>query len=174
MLTSTSKSIQPQWYVVKTKARKESVAYEQLTRQNFVCFYPQLLVRRKRNGRYIRVVEALFKNYLFVNLDLSLHNIAPIRSTRGVHGLVRFGGNLTPVPEAIIRSLESRVDTDQILLTDVEQFRRGQKVSIELGSFAGLEAIFCEPKGENRALLLINLRGRLQCVEVALENVALS
>jgi len=172
-LSSAPVNIKSQWYVVKTKTRQEHVALEQLTRQQFVCFYPRLMVRRKRNGRYIHLVEALFKNYLFVNLDLALHNIAPIRSTRGVQGLVRFGGNLIPVPSAIIRALKSRVDENEMLLSNGEHFTNGQKVVLELGSFAGLDAIFCEPKGENRALLLINLLGRLQHIDVPMDTVAL-
>jgi len=174
MTVTESLDIEPQWYVVRTKVRQEHEALNQLSRQNFVCFYPRMLVRRKRNHRYVHMVEAMFKNYLFVKLDLSLHNIAPIRSTRGVQGLVRFGGKLVPVPAAIIRALKSRVDENQIYINDAEQFNRGQKVVLELGSFAGLEAIFCESKGENRALLLINLLGRMQQIEVSMDNIAIS
>ena len=161
-----------QWYVVKSKTRKESVALEQLSRQNFVCFYPRMMVRRKRGSRYVRVVEALFKNYLFIKLDLSQQDISPIRSTRGVQELVRFGNKLVPVPPAIIASIKSRVDENEILTIDAAHFRCGQKVTIEMGSFAGLEAIYCEPKGENRALLLINLLGRMQRVVVPMDTVA--
>jgi transcriptional antiterminator RfaH len=165
-------SLNPQWYVVKTKARQESQALEQLRRQQFCCFFPRLRVRRKRNGRYRHVVEALFKSYLFVQLDTSIQDCSPIRSTRGVQDLVRFGNQLIPVPPSIIRALQKRVDEDQVLAASTSQFKPGQKVSLELGSFAGLEAIFCEPKGEDRAILFINLLGRMQHIEVPVDIVA--
>jgi len=160
------------WYVVKAKVRQEPVALEQLTRQNFDCFYPRIMARRKRNGRYVRIEEALFKNYLFIQLDVNMQNIAPIRFTRGVHGLVHFGGHLIPVPGSIIQAIMSRVDENDLLLNDATRFSRGQKVSLELGDFAGLEAIFDEPKGENRALLLINILGRWQRVDVPMNALA--
>lgn len=169
----TEKSgLNPQWYVVKTKPRQEIQALEQLSRQQFCCFFPRLRVRRKRNGRYRHMLEALFKNYLFVQLDVGIQDCSPIRSTRGVQDLVRFGNQLIPVPPAVIKALQARVDDDDIVVCSSTQFKSGQKVSIELGSFAGLEAIFCEPKGEDRAILFINLLGRMQHIEVPVDIVA--
>ena len=171
MLSSTS-SVNSRWYVVKTKPRQESLALQHLQRQSFECFYPRIAVRRKRSGRYTRVIEALFKNYLFINVDVAHHDISPIRSTRGVQGMVKFGSKMVPVPNEIIGTLKSRVDDEQVYIANGDCFQQGQKVTIEIGELAGLEAIFCEPKGEDRALLFINFLGRLQQVEVPMEVVA--
>lgn len=171
-MQTENSGLNPQWYVVKTKPRQETQALEQLRRQQFCCFFPRMRVRRKRNGRYRHLLEALFKNYLFVQLDIGFQDCSPIRSTRGVQDLVRFGTQLIPVPPSIIQALQARVDENGVAICSAAQFKPGQKVNIELGSFAGLEAIFCEPKGEDRAILFINLLGHMQRIEVPVDIVA--
>jgi transcriptional antiterminator RfaH len=58
------------------------------------------------------------------------------------------------VPSAVIEALET--DVPQILL-DPETPQSGDEVVITEGTFEGLRAIFAEPDGETRSILLLNL-----------------
>ena len=68
----------------------ERQALENLNRQGFGHPPATDQARTPPPRRWQGTVEPLFPGYLFVQLDLGRQNTAPIRSTRGVIGMVRF------------------------------------------------------------------------------------
>lgn len=155
-----------EWYAVQSKPRQESVAVENLERQGFSCFLPRVRLWKRRRGKRYLTSEALFPRYLFVHVDLEAESTAPIRSTRGVSGLVKFGLHPVAVPEIIIDSIMSRADEDGVCSEIDNQFSAGQRVQIEEGPFDGLEAIFVERNGEQRAIVLLQLLGGERRIEL--------
>ena len=148
------------WYTVHTKARQERLAAEHLDRQHYRSYLPLVRQHRRRRGVWQQVTEPLFPGYLFVRLDPERDNTAPIRSTRGVIGLVRFGGRIPPVPDGLIEQLlATRTDPDGALSQE-HLFQAGDRVEIASGPLAGLHAIFLAPTGQQRARLLLDLLGR--------------
>ena len=87
----TDKASAASWYVVATKLRQETVALQNLKRQSYEVFLPQITLRKRRRGKWQEVIEPLFPGYLFVALEAGVDDAAPIRSTLGCVGLVRFG-----------------------------------------------------------------------------------
>lgn len=160
------------WYVIQTKPRLESQAQENLSRQGFEVYLPRCRVRRRRRGRWITTVEPLFPRYLFLNVDLDITNTAMVRSTRGAVGFVRFGGEPCAVSREVIDALFSRADAETGL-HDIgqHQFKAGDCVMVVDGPFAGIDAVFVVDNGEERVVLLLNLLGRTNKVEVAREAV---
>ena len=79
------------WYAVQSKPRQKRVALENLLRQHYAAYLRQCAQRKLTRGRHHSVTAPLFPGYLFVELDLDQDNTAPIRSTIGCTGLVRFG-----------------------------------------------------------------------------------
>lgn len=160
------------WYVVFTKPRREPVATENLERQGFEVYFPRLRVNCLRRNRRVEVVEPLFPRYLFIHLALSVDNLAPIRSTKGVCSLVHFGEQPTAVPEEIIYGLYSTADPQSgIHLPKPRSLRSGERVVILDGPMAGLEAIFDAPSGKERAILLLDLLGKSTRVSVPYDSV---
>jgi len=153
-----------QWYCVLTKPRREQEAEEQLRRQDFQVFLPRIRQSCRRGGRWREVVEALFPRYLFVCVDLEQQSVGPIRSTRGVAGLVRFGQDLKPVPAPIIEALRQQVALGGGCITRIHHFRHGDAVTIAEGALAGLQAIFQAETGADRVLVLLELLGRANTV----------
>ena len=102
----TNPSTQRQWYVVYTKARQEDVALENLQRQGFEAYLPRWKVTKRKQSLLSSLIEPFFPRYLFIHMARSQDNWAPIRSTRGVCGLVRFGGSPNPVPDDFIKMLK--------------------------------------------------------------------
>lgn len=156
------------WYLVQTKPGQDQRAEQHLANQGYELLRP-MARRRKRHGRRWRTVtEALFPRYLFIHLDDEAENWAPIRSTRGVTGLVRFGMFPTPVPSEIIDGLKSRMEpeTGCVDLTGVTDFRAGERVRLTEGPFEGLEAIFLARKAEERVMVLLEVMQRQQRIAV--------
>lgn len=156
-----------QWFAVQSKPRQESTAKEQLQRQGYAVYLPMMTVRKRRRAAWIRSVEPLFLRYLFVNANISEQSLAPIRSTVGVSGLVRFGNVLRPVPDAVVHYLQqAEAAQSAVPGEDSWPFRAGDKVAVLEGPFAGLTAVFEGAEPEARAMILIELLGRQNTVEV--------
>ena len=77
------------WYAIQTKPRQEAIAQLHLQRQRFETYLPQILLRKCKRDKWTKIVEPLFPRYLFIHIDPDENNLAPVRSTRGVTGLVQ-------------------------------------------------------------------------------------
>jgi transcriptional antiterminator RfaH len=121
---------------------------------------------QRRTERKPRI-EPLFPRYLFLNAVPDQQSLGPVRSTRGVCSLVRFGMQLATLPERVIETISRRRDPSTGLVQlDPAPTRPGDKVKVFDGPLAGLEGIFKERKGEQRALLLAKLLGAEATLEV--------
>ncbi|PCJ18121.1 MAG: transcription/translation regulatory transformer protein RfaH [SAR86 cluster bacterium] len=158
---STQAHVSPnrQWYVLYAKARQESLAQENLERQGFKVYLPKIAITRRRKGVLSSIIEPFFPRYLFVEFDRSCDNWAPIRSTRGVCGLVRFEGVPKAVPSALIDSLRSNEDSQKLQSVRNHSWDKGERVEIEQGPFTGYHCIFQAEKGKSRVSVLLNLIG---------------
>lgn len=157
------------WYLIHCKPRQDERAEEHLTRQGYACYRPRLQRERLVRGRRQSVVESLFPGYLFIQLNAD-SNWSPLRSTRGVNRLVRFGDYPLQVPSSLIDSLQERTPSEpqpqpQPLL------QPGDRVRIVDGSFAELEAIFLSMDGEERVVLLMKLLNREHRLSLPLTSV---
>lgn len=138
-----------------------------LERQQFDCFLPMAInPYQRRTGRRMRI-EPLFPRYLFLHAVPDQQSLGPVRSTRGVVKLVRFGIQLAEVPERVIQAVRERCDPDSGLVRlDPVQVRPGERVRVFDGPLAGAEGLFEASRGELRAQVLINMMGRQTRVEV--------
>jgi transcriptional antiterminator RfaH len=151
------------WLLAYTKPRQERVAEEHLGRQGYEVLCPQICIQKLRNRRWTWVEEPLFPRYLFVGAGEGV-SWAPVRSTVGVASLVRFGGQVAPVPEDLVGTLRTSAAHPQ---HHRPIYQQGQKVRIVAGPFATLEGVFVMAEGDERASVLLDLLGRQSRVRVA-------
>ena len=159
------------WYLIHTKPKQESIAKDNLERQNYSVYLPMVIVRRKRRGRYIRVVDALFPRYLFIHLDDSTDDWAPIRSTTGVSELVRFGIIPAKISEDLVAAIKIRGNDEGIHELQASDFEEGQRVRIAEGPFEGYEAIFKAKSGQQRAILLLNIAQNMTKIQIDIDKI---
>lgn len=160
------------WYAVHTKARQEQLALANLERQHFLGFLPLIRLPRHRRDAWVEVTEPLFPGYLFLRLDPRRDDTAPIRSTRGVIGMVRFGGTMRPVPQALIQGLREIQTDPEGAIRREQLFQAGGRVAIVSGPLAGLEAIFLASTGQQRVRLLLCLLGRETTITIPRDHLA--
>ena len=156
------------WYVVHTKPRQETRALENLQNQGFTCFLPTMQVQKLRNQKVQTITEPMFRRYLFIQLDDTTQNWAPIRSTLGVSKLVSFGPQPAKVPEELIDCLK---EAPSAALE--RMFAPGDYVQIANGSLQGLEGQYMAHDGETRAFVLVDLLGQPQKIRLAVEALRL-
>jgi transcriptional antiterminator RfaH len=162
---------QHRWYVIQCKRRQEFRALEHLQRQEFSCYLPALAVEKRRNGRKLDAREPLFPGYVFVRLDDVSDDWHPIRSTRGVIQIVRFGEHPLPVRDEIVETIRQRLAARPLR---APYLRPGERVVITEGCFADLEAIFVANDGDERVMLLMNILSSEQTLSFPAANVRMS
>lgn len=161
----------PAWYVIQCKGGESFRAAEHLANQGYEVFHPVLSCQRKRQGKLVTVTEPLFPYYLFICLDQLVSNWRPIRSTRGVLRLLTFGDRPIPVPAQLIETLSAQPHSKEGIHS---YFSAGEKVIINDGPFKDLEAIFTRLKGEERAIVLLNVINQPQHLEIPLDTLSKS
>ncbi len=142
------------WYLLFCKRGQLLRAQEHLERQGVACMSPMIEVEKTVRGKLSKVSEPLFPNYLFIRFSPEVIHTTTIGATRGVSHFVRFGALPATVPQEVINSIASQ---DYQALLSEELPRQGDEVEIIAGTFEGLRAIFAEPEGETRSILLLNL-----------------
>lgn len=145
------------WYLLYCKRGQLLRAKEHLERQSVNCLTPMITLEKIVRGKRAAVSEPLFPNYLFVEFDPEDIHTTTVNSTRGVSHFVRFGSQPATVPQAVIHDLLHYQPEN---ITDPQTPWPGDSVVITEGAFEGLEAIFKEPDGEARSMLLLNLLNR--------------
>lgn len=153
------------WYLLYCKRGQIERAIEHLNRQSVLCMTPMTEMEKIVRGKRTTVQEALFPNYLFVKFDHNEIHTTTIQSTRGVSHFIRFGQLPTEVPEEVIELLKL-APMAHVVAPDLPI--SGDKVTITDGIFAGVQAIFDEPNGEYRSILLLNILNK--SVPKTLEN----
>jgi transcription elongation factor/antiterminator RfaH len=147
------------WGVVNTHPHKETVAIENLQRQNFSTYCPLVRKRIKHARREQDVLRPLFPSYVFVQIDVTVHRWQTISSTFGVRALISFGGYLGFLQEEFISSLRAREVGGEIIQPE-SPYVLGQKVKVSGGAFDGLVATVIEMKEKDRLIVLMNLLNR--------------
>jgi transcriptional antiterminator RfaH len=145
------------WYLVYTKPRQEKIALEELENQDYIVYLPLIDVEKIVRGTRTLAREPLFARYLFIRLDtLGTKSWAPIRSTKGVANLVRFGTNPARVADDLVNAIKAGLQGAPVVL----QHQPGELVMITSGPFRGIEAVFQTYDGDQRAVILLSLMGK--------------
>jgi transcription antitermination factor NusG len=156
---------EPAWYCVRSTVGYELRAAELLPRLaaedretvgELETFCPAIRRLMIVGGKRRQVLSPLFPGYFFSRfcLDSAARYVA---SRPGVIGLVRFGEQAVSLPETVVEELKSAdLENAPAELMPEFQFRRGQKLVIRDGPFAGMEGEYVAAlNGGQRALLLL-------------------
>ncbi len=145
----------PRWYLVRTLTGRESLAQQQLERQDFTTFLP-LQPKTVRHARRIRVTSrAFFPGYLFVQLDLTRDRWRSINGTIGVANLVGHGDRPSPVPKGVVEALAAAADAAGLI--SGPPLEAGQRVRILAGAFADQLAVIERLDGPGRVRVLLDI-----------------
>lgn len=98
------------------KPKQDEVAEHNLTAQGYSVYRPRVSLKVMRRGKEVVKQESLFPRCLFIQLSHQTDNWGPIRSTKGVLELVRFGAHPAVIRDEIIETIKAReaVDVQQL------------------------------------------------------------
>lgn len=159
------------WYCLRTHNKREHIAAAHLKKLPSVeVFNPQLrLLRCTRRGRFCNT-EPLFPNYLFARFDLE-QMLEKVSCTPAVKFVLRFGGRLPEIPDAVIEDLQQHLaEVSSQVLTDAPI--EGDEVEIATGAFVGTKALVTHVlPSKQRVQILLDVMGRSVTTELSLDAV---
>jgi len=168
----TIDKITDSWYVLHTKSRFENVVNEGLTKKSLEVFLPKIQVRSKRRDRKVMIRVPLFPGYLFVKSNLEPYEHIEIVKTVGVVRLVGNKDGPIPVFSETIESLKIMVQGNESVTTG-SRFKKGDKVIVVHGPFAGVVGTFVRHRGKGRVIVNIEALGQYAGVNVSEEDIEL-
>ena len=168
----TIDKITDSWYVLHTKSRFENVVNEGLTKKSLEVFLPKIQVRSKRRDRKVMIRVPLFPGSLFVKSNLEPYEHIEIVKTVGVVRLVGNKDGPIPVFSETIESLKIMVQGNESVTTG-SRFKKGDKVIVVHGPFAGVVGTFVRHRGKGRVIVNIEALGQYAGVNVSEEDIEL-
>ena len=151
------------WYLIRTKYGNEETAQANLERQGFETYKPLISLEKITRGKLATVVEPAFRGYVFVSFDPETQSAMSINSTQGVYGLVNFGGCIISIPGYVIDRIKKTFEDYE----HSDGYKRGENVRIIGGPFKGLDAIFSEPDGDKRSVIMLNLLNQNKAITIS-------
>lgn len=155
----------PAWYVLHTKSRFENVVREGLARKSLEAFLPKVPTPSRRRDRKLMIRVPLFPGYVFVKSNLHPAEHLTILKTAGAVRLIGTADGPVPVPQETIDSLMIMVAAEQPLSTG-SRFKKGDRVMVVNGPFAGVTGIFVRYAGRSQVVVNIEALGRFAGVSV--------
>ena len=145
------------WYVLRSKPRKEEFLLEQLLSHKMKAYCPRIRVQPV-NPR-ARKIKPYFPGYIFVYLNLGQTNLSSLQWMPGATGLVSFGNQPAFVHNSLVQAIRKRVDKINVTGGELlNTLKPGDEVSIENGPFVGYEAIFdARLSGSERVRVLLKM-----------------
>lgn len=145
---------------------------EGLLKKSMEVFLPKVQVMSKRRDRKAMIRVPLFPGYLFVRTNLNPYEHIEIVKTVGAVRLIGNKDGPTPVPSETIESLKIMVSGSHEVTTGT-RFKKGDRVMVVYGPFAGVTGIFVRYRGKGRVVVNIEALGQYAGVDVSEEDVEL-
>lgn len=142
------------WYALYTKPRNEKKVEEQLHKMGLEVFCPKVSVVKQWSDRKKKVSQPLIPSYVFIKIKEQERDL--VFSVSGVVRYLFFLGKPAIIKESEINAMKETLNHDfkEVGVMDLE---KGQKFTIEEGTFKGQEATFIEQKGSKIILRLESL-----------------
>ena len=174
---NAAESTQPHWYCVRSQTKREHLAAGSLRMLEGVeVFCPRLRYRKATRRGVVWWLEPLFPRSVlarFVGAEMERAGLlAP-----GVTGLVRFGGEVPPVPDSFVEALRREYHWDEEgseILTVTPKIESGEEVEVASGPLAGMSGVVVEiaPASE-RVKVLMDFLGQPHVVDIDLFSILL-
>jgi transcriptional antiterminator RfaH len=160
-MNTDSDKWQTQWYALYLRSRFEKRVEEELSRKEIETFLPLIEEVHVWSDRKKKVMEPLFRGYVFVKTDL--RNKEAILQTDGVVKFVSIRTQPSPIPENQIEWLR-RIIGEPVSVKRENYFEVGERVRVTAGPLLGVEGVIIRHQTETR--VVISLTAIAQSVSV--------
>lgn len=143
------------WRVFYTMARAEKKCEERLRERDFEVLLPKYIALRQWKDRKKKVVEPLFRNYIFARVNE--RERLQVLEVDGIVRTVSFGGRLAEVAVHEIEQLQIALrDPERLGLVDFPLPATGTMVKVTDGPLRGLEGEVTEHRGQEYVVVRVS------------------
>ena len=159
----------PHWYALRTTYGREKKAYDYLVSNNIKAFYPTIKTVKNVEGQRTAVEESRLPNIFFAygkedeikSFVYDNVNLPYLRFYyRHIHEGARISKEPLIVPDYQIEGLKiicaSQAEDIILELSEIKQFKVGQKVRIIDGIFKGVVGKVARYRGQQRVAIVID------------------
>ncbi|WP_148226426.1 UpxY family transcription antiterminator [Paludibacter propionicigenes] len=146
------------WYAVYTAPRAEKKVSERFSDVGIEHYLALQKVKRRWSDRIKEVLIPVVNGYIFVHIqDKDFEKVTKIY---GAIAFVREGGRPVAIPDCQIENLRLMVEgADEPIEFSVEDFARGESVTITKGPLTGMMGELVEVKGKHKVLIRLERFG---------------
>jgi len=157
------------WYALYTKPRHEFKAASYLSQLEIENYLPTIEVMKQWSDRKKKIVEPLFKSYIFI-FGNEKERLQALQND-AVISTVSFQGRPAKIPECQILNLKRLLEEKhEIFVSDLIEV--GAKVKISEGPFSGVEGIVVQRDGKGQMLgVSVDLLRRSVLVRLPKESI---
>ncbi|HWR02143.1 MAG TPA: UpxY family transcription antiterminator [Chlorobaculum sp.] len=153
------------WYAVYVRSRYEKKVHLQFLEREVTSFLPLIETIRQWSDRKKRVIEPLFRGYVFVNIDHHKEHVR-VLDTEGVVRFIGIGRNPSVIAERDIDWLKRLVREPDSVGRTVASIPTGQRVRVLAGPFKDFEGVVVKEGREER--LVVFFDSIMQGVEITI------
>lgn len=148
-------TVHRKWRVFYTQSRAEKKCEERLIDRRIEVFLPKYETIRQWKDRKKKVIEPLFRNYVFAHVEEQER--LRVLQTPGIVRCVSFGGTLAEVDSEEIEQLKiAQQDPKRLGLVDFQLPGIGERVTIEQGPLQGLSGEVLDHGGQLYVIVRVN------------------
>lgn len=150
------------WHALYVRSRSEKKVLSQLEEMGVEAYLPLITVVRRWSDRRMKVLEPLFKSYVFVRSNNKQY--IPILNVYGVVRFVTFEKEAVVVPDnqivAIKKFVSDYENGEEFKMQNDEELKVGQKVRIINGPMKGLSGRLDTIRNKRHLIVYIEVVGQ--------------
>ena len=152
------------WYAIRTTARWELLASDELSRRGFETWLPVCRIKRRWSDRIKVLDQPLFPGYLFGRFRLAER--VRVLEVPGVRQIVGIGMTPVSIPVSELDNLRALVGAQPVLVA-WPYLHTGQRVRIDRGPLAGVEGFVVHAEqGALRIVVSVDLLQRSVAAQI--------
>jgi transcription termination/antitermination protein NusG len=146
------------WYAVYTAPRAEKKVSERFSEAGIEHYLALQKVKRRWSDRVKEVLVPVVNGYIFVRISAT--DFIKVTNIYGAIAFVREGGQPVPIPDNQMDNLRLMVEcSDEPVEFSMENFERGESISINKGPLQGMIGELIEVKGKHKVLVRLERFG---------------
>ena len=153
-------NMKKKWLIALYKINEVKRIESNLLNQKFDFYLPKITIKKINSNPK---EEVLFPGYIFVNTGFE--NYSALKYTMGIKNIIKFGDNISCIPDEDIESMQMAEETSKIDPI-TSQIQIGQDVIIANGSFKGSMVKICSLPSKKRVGVLLSFLGSMRRVTI--------
>lgn len=146
------------WFAIYVKSRNEKKVFRQLENMGIESFLPLITRLKQWSDRKKKVVEPLFRSYIFLRHDLNdPKKYYDILNIPGVVRFITIEKKPVAVPENQIIAIKEYINDTELQEINCDDFKEGELVRIKSGQMRDLIGRYVEPKGKHNIIIVIEI-----------------